>query len=166
MATITTLANNPATSVTHASAASNVKLPYLAEVVIDFSEAVTAKLPTALAASDVIEAILVPANTVILGCGAQVITVADSTTLTMDIGITGGDVDEWVDGLDGKATAGTYSTDLEVTPSWTTIGTTADTIDVLFATLTGTLTTGKVRVYAWLLDVSARKAPGLVALGS
>lgn len=164
MATITTLANNASTSTTHASAASNVKLPYLVEVVIDYAEALVAK-GSALAANDVIELIRVPAGTVILGAGAQVITAADSTTLTIDVGITGGDVDEWVDGLDAKATAGTYSTDLAVSPNWTTIST-ADTIDALFATLTGTLTTGKVRVYAWLLDVSARKAPGLVALGS
>lgn len=161
MATISTLNIEGTTGISYAGA---TRLPYLAEVVIDWAEVLVAK-GTALADNDVVEAITVPAGHVILGVGAQVMVAANGTTLTCDIGVTGVDVDEWVDGIDAKATAGTYWTPLAVTPDQTMIST-ADTIDVLLLTLTGTVSTGKLRVFAWLLDVSAKAAPGLVAIGS
>lgn len=148
MALISTLDKN---GLTHMSRNGTVKMPYLVEFELDYAAALVAK-GSALAASDVIEAINIPAGTVVLGAGAQIMVAGDSTTLTLHVG-TGADADEWVASLDGKATAGTYGTDLDASPSWNTYAT-ADTIDVTFATLTGTLTTGKVRVYALLMDVS------------
>jgi len=166
MATITTLANNASTATTLANISSNVKVPTFVEVEIDWAEALTAK-GTALAQGDVIEAIRVPAGTMIKSCAAQVVTAANNTSGTVDVGITGGDVDEWVDGMDIKATAGTYSTDLSPSPVYQILAT-ADTIDVLLvaADMTAPLTTGKIRVFAELLDVNPKKAPGLAALGS
>lgn len=161
MATISTLNIEGTTGISYGA---QTKLQYLVEVVIDWADVLAAK-GSALADNDVVEAITVPAGTVILGVGAQVMVATDGTTLTCDVGVTGVDVDEWVDGIDAKATALTYWTPLAVTPDQTIIST-ADTIDVLLLTLTGTVTTGKLRVFAWLLDVSAKKAPGLVAIGS
>jgi hypothetical protein len=166
MATITTLA--PAsTDNTHVSAHGNVKLPYLVEKELNYATALTAK-GSALASADVIELIRIPAGTVVLGAGAQILVAGDSTTLTLHVG-TGADNDEWVASLDGKATAGTYGTDLDAVPAWNTY-TTTDTIDVTFATLTGTLATGKVRVYALLMDVSDAKGntggSGIAVIGS
>lgn len=149
---------------THVSRAANVKVPYLIEVEVDFADALVEK-GSALAAADVFETIYIPADTVVLGAGAQLMTAGDSTTLTLTVG-TGASAAEWVATLDGKATAGTYGADVSASPVWSTYAA-ADTIDVTFATLTGTLSTGKVRVYALMLDVSdAPNSVGLVALGS
>lgn len=147
----------------HPSRAGNVKVPYLVENIIDFAEAATAK-GSALAAADVIEALAIPAGTVVVGAGAVIVAAGNSTTLTLTVG-TGTDADEWVATLDGKAVAGTFGADLNSDTTFKTFPT-ADTIDVTLATLTGTLTAGKVRVYALLMDVSGKKAPGLAVLGS
>lgn len=160
MALISTIDRNGST---HISRNGNVKVPYLVEFELDYAKALIAK-GSGLAAADVIEVINLPAGTVVIAAGAQVKVAGDSTTLTVNVG-TGADDNEWVSGLDGKATAGTYGTDLDSVPTINTYGT-ADTIDVTFATLTGTLTTGILRVYALLMDVSDASAPGLAALKS
>ena len=162
--TTTSLANSASTATTHASMGSNIKVPYLVEVEINWADVLASK-GSALEANEVVQCIRVPAGTIILGAGAQVVTAVDATAATIDVGITGGDTDEWVNDFDIKGTAGTYSTDLSASPVWTTLGT-ADTIDILLASLTGTLAAGKTRVYALLQDVSPKKVPGLVALGS
>jgi hypothetical protein len=71
---------------------------------------------------------------------------------TFDLGITGGDVDAFVDGMAiTSATAGTYST---LANTACPIITGADTIDML---LIGTTpdTAGKIRVFACLMDVDS-----------
>lgn len=159
MATISTLDINGAT---HPTMNGNVRIPYTVDFILDFSEALTAK-GSALAAADVIEVLDIPAGSVVLSVGAEVKTVADSTTLTLDVG-TAVDADEWVDGLDGKTLG--WSTDLDSVPTVNTYGS-ADTIDVTLATLTGTLTSGKVRVYATMIDVSDKnRRPGIAQLKS
>lgn len=150
----------------HPSRNANVKVPYLVEVEIDLADAVTEK-GSALAQADVIQAISVPANTMILAGGAacKSVMTGTSTDLTLDIGITGGDVDNLVDGWDfDAATAGAYATVVGVNEP--VFITTADTIDILFVTQTGTVTGGVIRVFALLLDVSDAQAPGIVAVGS
>jgi hypothetical protein len=67
---------------------------------------------TALAAADVIEVIDVPAGTMVLNAGLQVITVAtgESNDTTVDLGITTTDPDCFVDGFDlDAAAAGAYA---------------------------------------------------------
>ena len=136
-----------------------MKTPYYVERIIDFADALVAK-GSALAASDTIEALVVPAGTAILAAGLRTVAVDDATTLTLDLGKTGGDVDEWVDGYDqAAAAAGAFSADLDSVPSIYAPLTTADTIDLLFATLTGTLTVGKVAVWALFLDCSGNPTP-------
>lgn len=150
----------------HPSRASNVKVPYLVEVEIDLADAVTAK-GSALAQADVIQAIPVPAGTMILAGGAacKAVMTGTSTDLTLDIGVTGGDVDNLVDGWDfDAATAGAFATVVGVNEP--VFITTADTIDILFVTQTGTVTGGVIRVFALLVDVSDSVASGLAALGS
>ena len=141
---------------------------YVADCVIDFAEMLVAK-GSALASSDTVEAIVVPAGTRILDAGIQTLVVDDATTLTLDLGFTGGTVDHFVDGYDqAAAAAGDYSaSDSNAIIAAQFVGATADTIDLLFATLTGTLTVGKVRVWAILADCSyVNKAPGLAVVGS
>jgi hypothetical protein len=69
-------------------------MPYFVEKTIDFAVAATTK-GTALAAADVIEVIDVPAGTMVLNAGLQVITVAtgESNDTTVDLGITTTDPD-------------------------------------------------------------------------
>ncbi len=163
MATVSTLHKAGTTQV---SRNGNVKVPYLAEFELDWADALAAK-GSALANADVIQCIHVPAGTVVLGAGMAIKTTGDATALTVDLGFTGVDADEWVNDFDIVGTAGTYSTDLSASPIWTTIGATADTIDVVLVSLTGTIATGVTRVYALLMDVSdTPRSPGIALLGS
>ena len=147
MATVTTLAKaaggrgNPS------------KKPYMVEVEIDLAAAATAK-GSALAAADVIEAISVGANTVVMFAGAEITTApSGGNGCTFDLGITGGDVDAFVDGMAiTSATAGTYST--LANTACPILVQASNTIDML---LIGTTpdTAGKIRVFACLMDVDS-----------
>jgi hypothetical protein len=131
-------------------------MPYFKEVLIDFAVAATAK-GSALAAADVIEAISVPANSMILNAGLEVITVAggESNDNTLDLG-TGADADNFVDGFDlDAAAAGAYAQNAAAFQP-IVVGT-ADTIDLTIATATTAPTSGVVRVWAVLIDIDARK---------
>lgn len=134
-------------------------VPYLVDVVVDFAVAATEK-GSALAAADVIECISVPTNTCILNAGLEVITAAggESNDTTYDLGVTGIDADVFVDGFDGDAAAaGAYAQNAAAFQP-VVIGATADTIDLLIATATTAPTSGKVRVWAVLMNVDGRIA--------
>jgi len=150
MATVTTLAGGSVDGFTAG------RMPYFKEVLIDFAAAATAK-GSALAAADVIEAISVPANTMILNAGMEVITVAggESSDNALDLG-TGVDVDVFVDGFDlDAAAAGAYAQNAAAFQP--IIVGTADTIDVLIQAATTAPTSGVIRVFAVLMDIDARK---------
>jgi hypothetical protein len=137
-------------------------MPYFVEKTIDFAAAATAK-GSALAAADVIEVIDVPAGTMVLNAGLQVITVAtgESADNTLDVGITGVDADAFVDGFDlDAAAAGAYAQNAAAYQPLV-VGT-ADTIDLLIATATTAPTGGTVRVWALMCDIGAKPAPGIV----
>ena len=134
-------------------------VPYLVDVVVDFAAA-AAKKGEALAAADVIECISVPTNTCILNAGLEVVTAAggESNDTTYDLGVTGIDADVFVDGFDGDAAAaGAYAQNAAAFQP-VVIGATADTIDLLIATATTAPTSGKVRVWAVLMNVDGRIA--------
>lgn len=153
MATITTLAAGATAGRTAGS------VPYLVDKVIDFAAAATAK-GSALAATDVIECISVPANTVILNAGIEITTVlgGESNDTTFDLGVTGVDADVFVDGFDADAAAaGAYAQNAAAFQP-VVIGATADTIDLLIATATTAPTSGAARVWAVLMNVDGRIA--------
>ena len=150
MATITTLAGGATAGRTVGS------VPYLVDKNIDFAAAATAK-GSALAATDVIEAISVPANTVILNAGLEIVTVlgGESSDNTFDLG-TGVDADVFVDGFDADAAAaGAYAQNAAAFQP-IVVGATADTIDITIATATTAPTSGVVRVWAILMNVDGR----------
>jgi hypothetical protein len=137
-------------------------MPYLVEKTIDFAVAATAK-GSALAAADVIEVIDVPAGTMVINAGLQVVTVAtgESSDTTVDLGITTTEPDNFVDGFDlDAAAAGAYAQNAAAFQPL--IVGTADTIDLLIATATTAPTGGKVRVWALMCDIGAKPAPGTV----
>lgn len=164
MATITTLSNPLyATANLPPRTMDNSNFAYKVWREIDLAAAVTAK-GSALAAADVIEALRLPAGVQILAAGAQKTTAmtGTSTDLTFDIGITGVDADIYVDGWDFDAAAvGSYGTPAGVqTPAL--ILSASDTIDILFATQTGTVLTGKVMVWAVIVDITPEQR-GVIA---
>ena len=121
---------------------SNGRTPYLVENTIDIS-AINSSSGTAN--GDVVNALDIPAETLIMEAGIEVIT-ALSSSATMDLGITGKDVDRYVDG-DTNATG--YAT---LTATARVVVATADTLDILTAGADSSA--GKVRVWAVLCDVS------------
>jgi hypothetical protein len=153
MATVTTLAGGATAGRTAGS------VPYLVDVTIDLAAAATAK-GSALAAADVIQAISVPANTLILNAGIEVITAVDgsaSADNAWDLGVTGVDADVFVDGyaLD-EGVAGDYAQNAAAYQP-VMIGS-ADTIDLLIQAATTAPVSGVVRVFAVLMDVDGRIA--------
>ena len=120
----------------------NGRTPYLVENTIDIS-AINSNSGTAN--GDVVQALDIPAETLIMEAGIEVIT-ALSSSATMDLGITGGDVDRYVDG-DTNATG--FST---LTATARVIVASADTLDILTAGADSSA--GKVRVFAVLCDIS------------
>ena len=115
---------------------SNGRTPYLVENTIDVS---AVNGDSGAAQNDVLQAMDIPAETVIMEAGIEVIT-ACSSSVTLDLGITGGDVDIYTDG-DTNATG--YST-LTATPRH--VAAAADTLDVLV--LSAASSAGKIRGWA------------------
>ena len=121
---------------------SNGRTPYLVENTIDIS-AVNGDSGTT--SGDILYALDIPAETLIMEAGVEVLT-ALTSSVTMDLGITGGDVDIYVDG-DTNATG--YGT---LTATARHIASSADTLDIL--TGGANSSAGKVRVWAVMCDVS------------
>ena len=121
---------------------SNGRTPYMVENTIDVS---AINGDSGAAQNDVIQCLDIPAETLIMEAGIEVIT-ALSSSATMDLGITGGDVDRYVDG-DTNATG--YAT---LTATARVVVASADTLDILTAGADSSA--GKVRVWAVLCDVS------------
>ena len=121
---------------------SNGRTPYLVENTIDVS---AVNGDSGAAQNDVLQAMDIPAETVIMEAGIEVLT-ACTSSVTLDLGITGGDVDIYTDG-DTNATG--YST---LTATARHVAASADTLDVLV--LSAASSAGKIRVWAIMCDVS------------
>jgi hypothetical protein len=121
---------------------SNGRTPYLVENTIDIA-AINSAAGTA--DGDVVQCLDIPAETLIMQAGIEVLT-ALSGSVTIDLGITGGDVDNFVDG-DTNATG--YSV---LTATANQVIASADTLDALLAGAASSV--GKIRVWAVLCDVS------------
>lgn len=133
---------------------------YSVENTIDLAVATTTK-GSALASGDVIQAIFVPRNTIIHGAVAEVIALTENTGALVNIDIAGPDTDDFVD---GGAFGAADST------GWLAIGSNGllpfgansvaptDTSDYIDCSLelsgATTAATGKIRVVAFLSDVS------------
>ena len=120
----------------------NGRTPYLVENTIDIS-AINSNSGTA--DGDIVQALDIPAETLIMEAGVEVIT-ALSSSATIDLGVTGADPDRYVDG-DTNATG--FST---LTATARVIVSSADTLDALIAGAASSA--GKIRVFAVLCDVS------------
>ena len=123
--------------------------PYLVQTVVNIATALSDK-GSALAAADVIPVIAVKKGTCILNAGIEVDTAQTSASaLTLDLG-TGVDADVFVDGFDGTSAAGVVAQNPAAYQPVMAVA--DDNIDLTIATLTGTLSTGKFRVWALCMD--------------
>jgi len=121
---------------------SNGRTPYLVENTIDLAQIRGGTGPDN---ADVLQVMDIPAETLIMEAGIEVIT-ALSSSATMDMGITGGDVDIYVDG-DGNATG--YAA---LTATARHVSASADTLDILIGGADSSA--GKIRVWAVMCDIS------------
>ena len=122
--------------------------PYMVQTTLNWATALSDK-GGALAAADVVPVIAVPKGTMILNAGIEVDTATDGSTFTVDLG-TGVDPDVFVDGFDATSAAAVVAQNPAVYQPVMAVA--DDNIDVTIATLTGTLSTGKMRVWAVLMD--------------
>ena len=128
-----------------------VRTPYLVENTIDVSQINSA---AGSAQNDVLQCIDVPAETLIMAAGVEVLT-ACSSSVVIDIGVTGStagfsDPDAYVDAYDATGAAYAPRDVADAAPMLTIK--TADTIDALMAGAASSA--GKIRVWAVLCDLS------------
>ena len=125
------------------------RAPYMVQKTIDLTaQAISCT------AGDVVQCITIPANTRVIHAGFQVVesaTMNTGTNATATLGAA--DADEFVAAfdIDGAADAA-YAP--SATPAADVTLATADTLDLTFAGDGATFTAGKLRVYAWMVDVS------------
>jgi len=158
MATITTLSNAVGAG-THPSRALR-NMPYVVENTINLAAAVTAK-GSALAAADVIEALQIPAQSIVLAAGFE-ITGAVTGSCTVSLGVTGVTAAAYVSafGVTGSLAVGDYAT--PATAGYPIVTKSADTLDLLLVTETTTLSAGSIRVFAVIVDATDRVGPASV----
>ena len=128
-----------------------VRTPYLVENTIDVS-AINGDSGTA--DGDILQCIDLPAETLVMNAGVEVIT-ACSSSVTIDIGITGttagfSDPDAFVDAYDATGASYAARDVADAAPMLTCK--VADTIDALMAGAASTA--GKIRVWAVLCDIA------------
>ena len=128
-----------------------VRTPYLVENTIDVSQINSA---AGTAQNDVLQCIDVPAETLVMAAGVEVLT-ACSSSVVFDIGVTGSsagfsDPDAFVDAYDATGAAYAPRDVADAAPMLTCK--VADTIDALMAGAASTA--GKIRVWAVLCDIS------------
>jgi hypothetical protein len=111
--------------------------PQVVEVVLDFST-------TNLGAGDIVNVFEIPANTMILNAGIQVLTAASTGSPTIDMGDATA-ADTWVTDVSGSA----VGQEIGSTPK---IYTAADNIDILGVTAAFD---GKIRCIATMVDIGA-----------
>ena len=123
--------------------------PYYVDVTIDLTK-------NSIAPGDTIQAITVPANTLIMAAGFQVVesaTMNTATDATAALGFTGGDVDEFAVALDiDGASDGDYAPQVAI--DGLALSTSGDTIDFVLAGSGASFTAGKLRAYAVMMDIS------------
>jgi hypothetical protein len=125
---------------------------YMVENTLDF-----ANITADPSASDVVQAITIPAGTMIMAAGMEVVTSITGANGTDVVAALGTDLDpnKFVDGfdLDGAA-AGAYAPSVTGTGGNEVHGT-ANTLDVtLTATNADGMTSGKLRVWCAMMDVT------------
>ena len=125
---------------------------YMVEAILDLS-----KIDNyTFVSGDIFQVLEIPANTFVVAAGAEVLTAFNGTSPVVDIDFAEGD--DIVDGASvastGYLAAGTNGgANLTSQSTFVQIVTTTDTIDVVLTAGAADVTTGKLRVYAIVVDV-------------
>ena len=125
--------------------------PYLVEQTINFAD------QNIDANGSTIECVDIPANCICLFAGIEVVTALTNTAsdAEVDMGLSGGDADSWVDGFDiDGASAGTYATVLVATANPQVVDA-ATPLKLTFAGTAGTISAGVLRVFAVVMPVGS-----------
>ena len=125
--------------------------PYLVEQTINFAD------QNIDANGSTIECVDIPANCICLFAGIEVTTALTNTAsdAEVDMGLSGGDADSWVDGFDiDGASAGTYATVLVATANPQVVDA-ATPLKLTFAGTAGTISAGVLRVFAVVMPVGS-----------
>lgn len=130
---------------------------YMIEATLDIPKLIAAGAFSSAATGDIFELLTVPAGSLVVAAGAEVITAFNGTTPLVDIDFAAGD--DIVDGQSvastGYLAGGSNGTTIGTSsPNYVQFVTTADTIDVKLA-VTGSVTTGKLRVFAVIVDCNS-----------
>ena len=131
--------------------------PYMVQTTIDFGHADL----DALSAGDIVEAITIPTNTMVLTAGAEMIESVQSGAdgNTVNLGIT--DVDQYVAGADIDDDSAILSSGVGyLTPAAEAgvpffVGATSDTLDLELQATSTAPNTGQIRIFAILMDIDA-----------
>jgi len=126
---------------------------YMVEAILDISKIANYTCVN----GDIFQVLEIPAGTFIVAAGAEVLTVFNGTTPTVDIDFAEGD--DIVDGASvtstGYLAAGTNGgANLTSQATFTQLVTTTDTIDVKLIAASADVTSGKLRVYAVVIDMN------------
>lgn len=126
---------------------------YMVEAILDISKIANYTCVN----GDIFQVLEIPAGTFIIAAGAQVLTAFNGTTPTVDIDFAEGD--DIVDGGDvtavGYLAAGSNGgANLTSQATFTQLVTTTDTIDVKLIAASADVTSGKLRVYAVVVDMN------------
>ena len=132
---------------------SSEKIAYSMEAVLDIAS-ITGYSCTN---GDIFQLLEIPANSVILSAGCEVLTAFNGTSPTIDVGTNAGDT--IIDG--GNAASAGYpakGTNGAVLGTFSALVTTADTIDVKLIASSNDVTSGKLRVWAVVADIADKSA--------
>ena len=132
---------------------SSEKIAYSMEAVLDIAS-ITGYSCTN---GDIFQLLEIPANSVILSAGCEILTAFNGTSPTIDVGTNAGDT--IIDGGDAATVAypakGTNGATLG---TFSALVTTADTIDVKLIAASNDVTSGKLRVWAVVADIADKSA--------
>lgn len=128
----------------------HARTPYLVENTIDIGTINSSAGPIA---TDILQVLAVPPQSVVLGAGIEVITAVTSTgSPTFDLEITSGTANQWVAAKDATAAYAALVAESSTTQRALVTATGGDTIDITVNT--ADCTAGKIRVWAIIMDVS------------
>ena len=134
---------------------SSERIAYSMEATLDIAEFIAAG--NTVGSADVFQLLEIPANSVILSAGCEILTIFTGTSVTVDVGITGGDT--ITDG--GPTNALAYpakGTNGATLGTFSALVTDADTLDVKLIAGSSDCTAGKIRVYAVVVDIADKSA--------
>ena len=134
---------------------SSEKVAYSMEATLDIAEFIAAG--GTVGSADVFQFLEIPANSVILSAGAEILTVFTGTSVTVDVGTNAGDT--IIDG--GPTNALAYpakGTNGATLGTFSALVTAADTIDVKVIAGSSDCTAGKIRVWAVVADIADKSA--------